>query len=524
MSSLIEIKYVPYIPQLQVIIDGQQAPDFSRLIQYSDEEISQWAFDIMDTIYSEVRNDFFLTFTGTDLDAKIVRFACEKCKNCIGFKHIPFIITDSLPARMRKLNQLIKKANIVNYKKTILDAIFFVPQVLQNHLEDILSIDINNLFCAVRVSTIGMQEYQNNDNPSILFILAETFEDGTRYAQQLNKSFAFVLVIGQRSQILSVTQKAWYIETTTDELMDTIFNLFIELPLASIFRACIKSIHGGNKISKDLARIIGIEPSIMINIDNAVEVGKSLSISAVQDPNIGDFPKVIYKVQNSQVATCNGLAVYGVSEGNTVLEAYRSGSKKPFFTKEIKVYKRNRITKLILSDDALNLGVSDKTALSVSYFPLDADNTSQISWMSTDETILKVDSTGNITAISPGSCRIICTAENISAQCICEVKPYLSDLLFKFPINENGEILLQPMQELALDVERIPADCIDGSITITSSDSDVANVINCTLYARTSGRAMISIENSSGRISRSFSVVVTNTRQKKTGFFKKIFG
>lgn len=63
MPRMVEIEYNPYIPQLQIVIDGLQPPDFSRLIQYSDEDIWQWAHEIVDTIYAEVRDDFILSFT-----------------------------------------------------------------------------------------------------------------------------------------------------------------------------------------------------------------------------------------------------------------------------------------------------------------------------------------------------------------------------------------------------------------------------------------------------------------------------
>ena len=75
----------------------------------------------------------------------------------------------------------------------------------------------------------------------------------------------------------------------------------------------------------------------------------------------------------------------------------------------------------------------------------------------------------NVVALSPGSCRIICTAENVSAQCICTIKPYLEDLVFDFTLDENGNIVMQPLQELVVHAERIPNDCIDGEITISSS-------------------------------------------------------
>ena len=169
MPRIVELEYNPYIPQLQIVIDGLQPPDFSRLIQYSDEDIWHWAHEIVDTIYAEVRDDFILTFTGTEQDAAIIRYVCENCKNCVGFKHKDFQISDALPKRMGKLNQLIKKAGITAYERTVIDSTFLIPPTQQHLLEDIMSIDINNLFCAVRVSTIGLKSQFDESQDSVCF-------------------------------------------------------------------------------------------------------------------------------------------------------------------------------------------------------------------------------------------------------------------------------------------------------------------------------------------------------------------
>lgn len=527
MPRIVELEYNPYIPQLQIVIDGLQPPDFSRLIQYSDEDIWHWAHAIVDTIYAEVRDDFILTFTGTEQDAAIIQYVCENCKNCVGFKHKDFQISDALPKRMGKLNQLIKKAGITAYERTVIDAAFLIPPTQQHLLEDIMSIDINNLFCAVRVSTMGPKSQRDESPDSVLFILANSLEEGTRYLGKANlQKPAYILVLGNNDSVLCITKDYWCIETSQERLFETIFNCFIQMPLVSAFRKCITSIHGGKKLAKEIQLVLCTEPIISITTDKEVEVGKSIRIIAAQEPDVGIMPKLIYKIRNQQIASCDGLSVYGLSEGDCVLEVYKSGSKQPFFTKNIHAYKRNRITRLILSDDSMLMGVSNHKRIALDYYPTNADNTKEILWKSTDEKVATIDSSGNVVARSPGSCRIICTAENVSAQCICTVKPYLEDLVFDFTLDENGNIVMQPLQELGVHAERIPNDCIDGEITISSSNYDVVNVANSTLYAKNGGEAIITIKNSSARISRSFNVVVSKSQQqqkKKSGFFSKLF-
>ena len=136
MPRLVELQYNPYIPRLQVLIDGTPPADFSRLIQYSDEDIWLWICEIMDTLYSEVRDDYFVCFTGTLQDAKIIKFVCENSIHCVGFRHADFLIADTLPKRMGKLNQLIKKAGITTYDKTVIEACFLISPSFQQYIEE----------------------------------------------------------------------------------------------------------------------------------------------------------------------------------------------------------------------------------------------------------------------------------------------------------------------------------------------------------------------------------------------------
>lgn len=525
MPRLVELQYNPYIPQLQVLIDGMQPPDFSRLIQYSDEDIWLWIHKIMDTIYSEVRDDYFISFTGTLQDANIIKFVCENSAHCVGFRHVDFLVEDSLPKRMGKLNQLIKKTGIVAYEKTVIDASFLVAPSFQCHLEEIIALDINNLFCAVRVNTMGGKTPYSDDNNSVLFILEDSVEDGEKQLQRLkiNKP-AFVLMLGNEKRILKVSEHGWFIQTPENQLFDVIFDCFIQMPLILAFRKCVYNIKGGSKIAKELELITCIEPLVNVSVGKEVEVGKSIRISTSLEPPIGDNPKLIFKVRNQKVASCDGLAVYGLQEGACVLEVYKLGSKQPFFTKEVKVFKRNRITGLVLSEDSLCMGINDKKHIGLNYYPEDADNIKSIMWKSSNENIAKVDSFGNVMSLGIGECRLICTAENVSAQCMCTVKPYLSDLEIDLQLDENGGISMLPLQEMSVSIKCIPEDCIDGEIKLESSDSNIVNVVKKTLYAKNVGTTTITMKNNSARISRSFQVTVCKKQpEKKKGFFRSLF-
>ena len=524
MASLVEIQYDPYRPNVSILLNGKRPSDYSQLIQYSDEDLWKWADKILGVLYAELNDDYGLVFVGRDCDATILQKLCETDPHCISFQKREFDVSESLQNRMKRLNQLIRRSGITAYRKTIVDAYFYIPAIFQALLEDIQAIDINNLFCSVRVQALGSKLAYDEAESSVLFILAENFERGCEYIKKVRtEKPAYVLILNGGTGVFQVTSHAWFFETSQQDFFETLFECFLQMPLVAAFRNCAQSIHEGGRVAKELERIITTVPIIDVKINREVEVGKSIRLNFSTEPEMKKIPNLVCKMQNNEVASCDGFNVYGLKEGVSTLEVYREGAGKPFFTKEIRVIKRNHITKLVFSDDALLLGEGDQKRIELDYFPVDADNAGSIRWTSSNEAILSVDNNGCITAKKKGECRVICTAENVSVQCLCTVKPYMNNLTIQTA--PENVVYMKPMQEVRLDYEYEPRDCIDRKLYIDSSDYDVVNVVNETLYAKKTGCAQVTIRNESGRISRTLEVSVIDDEKpkKKVGFFQKLF-
>ena len=85
MATQINMQYNPYLPRLTVLIDGKQPSEYSRLTQFADEDIWKWHSEILNVLYNEVRDEFFVIFTGTEWSIDIMKFECEQNLHCIGF-------------------------------------------------------------------------------------------------------------------------------------------------------------------------------------------------------------------------------------------------------------------------------------------------------------------------------------------------------------------------------------------------------------------------------------------------------
>ena len=166
---------------------------------------------------------------------------------------------------------------------------------------------------------------------------------------------------------------------------------------------------------------------------------------------------------------------------------------------------------MILDEDSIVLGKGRSHNFKFDYAPTDADNVDCVTWKSSDESIITVDSKGRAKCVGIGECRIICLAENISAQCRCIVKPYLEDIIIESPTVDDGHLVMSSMEEQKLVLTTFPNDCIDGELIVSSSDYDVVNCVNGKLIAKNKGEADVTITNRSRTKNKVIHVKVKKT-------------
>lgn len=518
MPSLIEIQHNPYLPQMRLLIDGSRPSEYSQLLQYTDEDAWIWLPNILDAIYAETRRAFTVRFCGSELDAKALELLCNQYEQCRGFETRKFYINESLQARMKKLNQFIQGMGITTFQKRRSQADFVFLEDTERCWQEIQELDVNNSFCSIQPHLLPPSA--KNLEGDFAVVLAKSVEAAETWIQAVKpNSLSFALIFSTEDKLLRTTKDTWYFATTKEGMFPTIFQCFLEKPLLEAFRSCVKEL-GKHNNSKELRKISSVEPIFDVQIDQMIEVGRSSKIQITTDPPMSYPPEVNFKVQNGKIATADQFSVFGNLPGDTSIEVYRPGEGKPFKVIPITVYTRNRINKIILSEDELILGNGDTFAMGMDYSPDDADNSNEITWKSTDPKIVQVDEHGRLYARKPGECRIICVAENVAAQCKVKVRPYLESIEIDQTL-EEGILILEPQEERTVNVLLYPANAFDDVVIYSSSDLDVVNVIGDTLYAKKIGDATLTIRNNTGRIEKV--ILVQVRKEKKPGVFHRFF-
>lgn len=521
MAAKVNIQYNPFLPDLMILIDGKQPAEYSRLTQFADEDIWKWHTKILDVLYDELRDDFFVTFIGTTLDTMIMKSECEQNSHCAGFLSEPPMFDIPLQKRLGKLNQFIKNNQEIIYQKSILQAYFVISPELQVYEENVRNLDISNLFCTTKIEILNNLDggFVDEKN-SFLFILAKNFSEGEQIIRKYNSQNPICLLYqGTEMRLKQVDSSYLAYEYDFSDIIPAIFSCFLGFPLMYAFRNCIKSISNGKINTNEIFKLTSITPVLEVKVEKNIEVGKSNIIQVIGGSSGSALPRVVFRILDETIATTDNLCVFGVKPGKTLLEAYYYGTRKPFQVCELNVIQRNRIKKIILDDDELVLGVGDHRRLHYDYSPVDADNINKIIWKSSDESIASVNSHGTLICRSSGTCKIWCIAENISAVCNCEVRPYLESLEVDLSDNStDGQLYLEPMQEYKLKIDVSPENSIDKNYTIISSDYNIVNIVGNKVLAKNTGTATIEVENISGRKKTVFTVKVS-----KKKFWKKLF-
>lgn len=227
---------------------------------------------------------------------------------------------------------------------------------------------------------------------------------------------------------------------------------------------------------------------ISINIDEYniefVEGEKSIIKYSV-NPHTA---KVSFKSSNEAIVLVDqDGTLHGLKNGQATIFITVTADNE-IIEKEVNVNILKReipVTDIILDKTSINLEVGESTFINATVVPSDADN-KLLTYTSSDERIITVDSKGVITAISSGNALINVTAINgISKSITVSVTEKMDPVL---EVDKTNVVLSVGMEEI-INIKVIP----DRNVTMYSDNPDIATINNNVITAVGSGSTTIHI-------------------------------
>lgn len=537
MNTIVEIINNPYQQRVKVLINGKAASVYSDIEKYNGEPFYYWCDRILKDIYEECnREPFILRYCSRKEENAIMAIIAKESPYCIEFTSSEHIRSHTLLDRIKMLNNIFKEEGLesrIHYSKRI---VFCISELFKNIEKDLVELEVANSFCTINSHI----EYCNNFNggykdDDIIFI-TDT-EDISAYIDKLNIKKGFCIILGDDRKFLHKKDGVFTYRTTKEALFETIYECLLLSPLLEIFNRCIREIprETYRRREKEFEKLQSIDIKVIPQIEQGlIEVGEKKRINFVSDISgiTIDISKLHFSYSEKGIVRCDGKYVEGIGEGETLLSIMREGELIPCATIKCEVVKRNRINKIKIDEKHLVLGEGDSAKLNYMFMPPDADNVHLIKWNSDDENVAKIDQNGNIRAIKPGRCSLICKAEKVFDKCECTVLAHLKKIEIK-----TKEIIMQYGYRQEIEINTEPKNCIDDQIEISSLNMRIANVVGRTISAIGIGQTKIVVQNRQHTVRQEIYVRVVNEKEfkkiqkqnkkssriSKKGFFKRLF-
>ena len=260
-----------------------------------------------------------------------------------------------------------------------------------------------------------------------------------------------------------------------------------------------------------------------------LEEGGSESLTAAVAPTNATNKAVSWKSSDTGVATVDGNGkVTAVKAGSaTITVTTTDGSKTATCTVTVTAAATVvEVSDVSLDKAELELVKGDSYQFTVTLKPDDATDKS-LSWSSSDDSIVSVDASGKVTALSAGNATVTVKTSNPSQSASCAVT-VLPETVSVTGINiNNWTINLPPGGTDVINYTIQPEDATNKAVTFSSDNTDVVAVDSQgTVIGVSAGSAKVTVTTEDGGFSSSCTVNVVGSAGtiEVGGFFFRDYG
>lgn len=243
-----------------------------------------------------------------------------------------------------------------------------------------------------------------------------------------------------------------------------------------------------------------VEPVTSIKLNNTsykLGVGKTLSLKATITSNSSSNAKVKWSSSNSKIASVSSNGkVTGKRIGECVITAKATDGTGKKATCKIKVVRQ--VSSISMNKSVLTVMVNKTAKLKATVKPSNASYKT-VNWTSSNKEVAIVDSRGNVTGLSVGSCNIKAQAKDNGKKAVTCYVNVVNPVPTSSIIVSAKDLVMIKGQSQLLSYTVTPSNHTD-KITFASDNKAVATITSAgKIYARRTGTATISITSSSGK-------------------------
>jgi uncharacterized protein YjdB len=250
---------------------------------------------------------------------------------------------------------------------------------------------------------------------------------------------------------------------------------------------CIITAQAGRKSASCKVTVNPIPVSEIILSETSIEllIGGSQNLTATVLPDDASDKSIVWESSDSRIAkVSNDGVVTAVGVGSCSIHA-KSGEVTATCSVTSKAI---HVTSIEIIPTECELVVGDSQELTATVLPGNATYKT-VYWESSDEEIATVSQNGVVTAMGEGYCRILASADGLSAQCEVAVSPLIIEVTSV--TLDATSLAMTTGDTYTLTATVVPSDATDPTVSWTSSDKSVATVSGGTVRAVGAGTCNI---------------------------------
>lgn len=219
---------------------------------------------------------------------------------------------------------------------------------------------------------------------------------------------------------------------------------------------------------------------------------------------------ITWKSSNEEVASVSSTGLVRAKRpGKVVISATSSNG----IVAECDVTVRSEIKSVVLNQTALTLEEGSNQSLRATINPSDTTDAKDLNWVSSNTSVATITQNGEVTAVAPGTATItVITVNGRKAEC----KITVTEAVVTRPITsvtlDQTSLTLVEDEEATLTATINPSDTTDSRTLVwTSSDEDVATVVDGVVTAKSAGTTTITVTSVNGK--KASCVVTVNAKE-----------
>jgi uncharacterized protein YjdB len=220
---------------------------------------------------------------------------------------------------------------------------------------------------------------------------------------------------------------------------------------------------------------------------------------------------VVWSSGNTNIATVSADGVVTAKNTGTTTITAKTYNGRYSATCTVAVVEESiNVTGVSLNKTDAILNEGDAITLTAKVEPINATNTS-VKWSSSNTGVAKVNSSGKVTAVAPGSAIITVKTDDGNYTAYCRVTVNATKVPVSGVVVTPNTVYLNVAEEQQISVKVSPLNATDKSVKWSSSDASVAAVSdNGTVKAIKPGVAIITVTTNDGGLTDICEVVVSD--------------